>query len=92
MCMLSMRILLLRVCSAYTYCYYVYAQYKHSNKSKMREIYANAEHTRSNIMLKLSIRVVTVPDPGGPSISGPIQSIKMYSCIQICLVKGISVV
>ncbi len=50
--MLSISIVLLRVCSAYAYCYYAYAQYKHSNKSKMREIYAYAEHTCSNIMLK----------------------------------------
>ncbi len=65
--MLSMHILLLRVCSVSivllcvcsAYCYYAYAQYKHSNKSKMRKIYANAEHTRSNIMLRLSIRIVT---------------------------------
>ncbi len=28
----------------------------------MEEIYAYAEHTRSNIMLRLSIRIVTVPD------------------------------
>jgi hypothetical protein len=34
----------------------------------------------------------SVPDPAGPSISGPTRSIKMYSCIQICYVKGISVV
>ncbi len=43
--MLSISIVLLRVCSAYAYCYYAYAQYKHSKKSKMREIYAYAEHT-----------------------------------------------
>jgi hypothetical protein len=30
--MLSIIIVLLRVCSAYAYCYYTYAQYKHSNK------------------------------------------------------------
>ncbi len=44
----SISIVLLHVCSAYAYCYYAYAQYKHSNKSKMLEIYAYAEHTRSN--------------------------------------------
>ncbi len=58
--MLSISIVLLRVCSAYAYCYYGYAQYKQSNESKMREIYPYAEHTRSNIMLRLSIRVVTI--------------------------------
>ncbi len=59
-CMLSIGIVLLRVCSAYAYCYYAYAQNNHSNKSKMREIYPYAEHMRSNIMLRLSIRVVTI--------------------------------
>jgi hypothetical protein len=58
--MLSISIVLLHVCSAYAYCYYAYAQYKHSKKSKMREIYAYAEHTRSNIMLRLSIHVGTI--------------------------------
>ncbi len=58
--MLSISIVLLRVCSAYAYCYCAYAQYKHSNKSKMREIYEYAERTRSNIMLRLSICVVTI--------------------------------
>jgi hypothetical protein len=47
--MLSISIVLLRLCSAYAHCYYGYAQYKHSNKSKMREIYC-----------MLSIRVVTL--------------------------------
>jgi hypothetical protein len=58
--MLSKSIVLLFVCSAYAYFYYAYAQYKHSNKSKMREIYAYAEHTRSNIMHRLSICIVTI--------------------------------
>ncbi len=58
--MLSIRIVLLRVSTAYAHCYYAYAQYKHSKKSKMREVYAYAEHTRSNIMLRLSIRVVKI--------------------------------
>jgi hypothetical protein len=30
--MLGISIVLLLVCSAYAYCYYAYAQYKHSNK------------------------------------------------------------
>ncbi len=36
--------------------------------------------------------VDNVPDYERPGISGPIRSIKMYSCIQLCYVKGISVV
>ncbi len=55
--MLSLSIVLLSIWWAHAYCYYAYAQNKHSNKSKMREIYAYAEHTRSNNMRMLSIRL-----------------------------------
>jgi hypothetical protein len=43
-------------------------------------------------LLTTGVATRHVPDPGVPSISGPIGSIKKYSCIQICYVKGISVV
>jgi hypothetical protein len=52
--LVTMRILLLRVSSAKAYCYYAYAQYKRSKSQKLLKIYAYAEPTHSNNMLRLS--------------------------------------